>query len=153
MSRVEKLCATYELFGLALRKIPGKTLEAMSQQCAGVRGFVAAAREGTPKPTPSQVAAGLEQGWREMLDSLSGFPKEWRPAVAKAWFAATKHAYPEFMANEERRLAKVLDRGKIRTEREFYRVRHEIDLLEGQPDRQAELQHLYSMIDAFERRS
>ncbi|QOF75930.1 hypothetical protein [Variovorax sp. 38R] len=152
MSRVEKLCAACELFSLALKEIPGKASETLGQSCAGVRSFVATAREGTPKPTPSQLAAGLEQGWREVLDSLSGFPKEWRPAVAKAWFSATERAYPEFMANEERRLAKVLQRGRIRTEAEFYRVRHEIDVLEGQPDRQAELQRLYSIIGDFESR-
>jgi hypothetical protein len=75
MSKVEKLCAACELFSLALKEIPGKASETLGQSCAGVRSLVATAREGTPKPTPSQLAAGLEQGWREVLDSLSSFPK------------------------------------------------------------------------------
>jgi hypothetical protein len=150
MSRIEKLCVAYEQFGRALMEMPGDVPEAMVAMCTEIRGFVDAARERTPKPTPSQIAAGLEQGWREMLEFMSDVPRERRSAVATAWLAACEQAYPEFLAVEERRLARVLERGKIRTEAEFYRVRHEVDVLEGQPGKQSELHKFYALIDAFE---
>lgn len=72
--------------------------------------------------------------------------------VSKAWHDATLIAYPEFLAKEQQRLQKVIERGKIRTESEFYRIRHEVDVLEGRVDSQVELQQLYSLIDAYESR-
>ncbi len=54
--------------------------------------------------------------------------------VSRAWHDATLDAYPEFLTAERQRLQKVLERGKIRTEAEFYRIRHEVDVLEGQAD-------------------
>jgi hypothetical protein len=152
MSKLEKLCVAYEQFGRALREMPADTPEAVVRMCTDIRGFVASARERTPRPTPSQIAAGLEQGWREMLDMLSDVPREQRSAIAKAWFVACENAYPEFLADEERQLARVLERGKIRTEAEFYRIRHEVDVLEGQPDKQSELHRLYALIGDFESR-
>ncbi|VWX56074.1 conserved hypothetical protein [Burkholderiales bacterium 8X] len=151
MTKVEKLCAAYEQFGLSLKGMHADVPEAVIRMCSEVRGFVEAARERTPKPKSSQIAAGLEQGWREMLDLLSAVSKERRRAVADAWFAACEHAYPEFLSADSARRARVLERGKIRTEGEFYRVRYEVDVLEGQPDKKSEPHRLYALIDAFER--
>ena len=50
-------------------------------------------------------------------------------------------------------MKKVLARGKIRSETEFYCVRHEIDVLEGEPSRRKELVNLYALVDAFEARA
>jgi len=152
MSKIEKLCDAYEKFGQAIATIPDDASKALSRMCVEVREFIAGARESTPKPTPSQIAAGLEQGWRETPQSIQRVASEWRATVSKAWHDATLLAYPEFLIAEGLRLQKVLERGKIRTEAEFYRIRHEVDLLEGQPGAQDELQRLYYLIDVYERR-
>lgn len=152
MSKIEKLCNAYEKFGQAIATIPDDESKALSRMCVGVREFVSGAREGTPKPTPSQVAAGLEQGWRETPQSIQRVAQEWRATVATAWHDATLLAYPEFLTTEQQRLQKVLERGKIRTEAEFYRIRHEVDLLEGRPGAHDELQRMYSLIDIYEKR-
>lgn len=152
MSKVEKLCEAYERFGQAIAVIPDDKVKNLCEMSMGVREFVSNARKNTPKPTPSQIAAGLEQGWRETPDLIQAVGAEWRLLVFKAWRDATSLAYPEFLAVEQQRLQKVIERGKIRTEAEFYRIRHEVDVLEGQPESQTELQRLYSLIDAYEAR-
>lgn len=152
MSKIEKLCEAYEKFGLAIATFPDDTSKELSSLCTGVREFVSEARKQSPKPTSSQVAAGLEQGWRETPQQIQRVPTAWRSMVSKAWHDATLLVYPEFLTMEQQRLQKVLERGKIRTEAEFYRIRHEVDVLEGRADSQAELQRLYSLIDAYESR-
>lgn len=118
----------------------------------GVRKFVSEASARVPKPTPSQIAVGLEQGWRETPELIQIISAQWRSIASQAWHDYTLAAYPEFLVKEQQRLHKVLERGKIRTEAEFYRIRHEVDVLEAQPESGVELQRLYSLIDAYESR-
>lgn len=112
MSKLEKLCAAYEQFGHSLDEMGGHVPETWIRMCTQIRSFVESARKATPRPTPSQITTGLEQGWRDMLGLLSSVPKEQRSAVAKAWFDACANAYPEFLTLEEARLARVLERGR-----------------------------------------
>ena len=152
MTKVEKLCAAYESFGRAIASVPDEQARALTRVSEGVREFVAGALQRVPRPTPSQVATGLEQGWRETPELIRGVAQQWRPEVARAWEDANQANYPEFLAKEKLRLQNVLARGKIKTESEFYRVRHEIDVLEAAANRKDELQCLYSLVDAYERR-
>jgi hypothetical protein len=78
---------------------------------------------------------------------------KWRASVSRAFHEALTLECPEFIILEEKRLKKVLTRGKIRSEAEFYRVSHEIDVLEGEPNRRSELANLYVLVDAFEARA
>lgn len=150
MSKLEKLCEAYEKFGLAIATVPDDKAKALSSNSLGVRQFASEARARIPKPTPSQIASGLEQGWRETLELIQCISVPWRTMASQAWHNATLEVYPEFLAMERQRLDKVLERGKIRTEAEFYRIRHEVDVLEGRPESGVELQRLYSLIDAYE---
>jgi hypothetical protein len=152
MSKIEKLCDAYDRFARAIATIPDERVQELSVTSAGVREFVSEVLKRTPKPKPSQLAAGLEQGWRETPQLVQRVSIEWRALVSKAWHDATLLAYPEFLAMENERLQKVLARGKIKTEAEFYRVRHEIDVLEGLPKSLAILQRLYVLVDVYEGR-
>ena len=152
MSKLEKLCEAYEAFERAISDIPDVKVSKLCGPVGGIRKFVADARARTPRPTPSQIAAGLEQGWRETPSLIQGVEAQWRPILTKAWHDATRSAYPDFLANERQRLEKVIERGKIRTEAEFYRIRHEVDLLEGEADSTVQLNRLYALIDAYEAR-
>ncbi|MCZ2498110.1 hypothetical protein GN316_15195 [Xylophilus sp. Kf1] len=152
MTKIEKLCAAYEEFGRAIAAVPGERAKSLADSSADVRAFVAKALSNSPKPTPSQVAAGLEQGWRETPRLIQGIGVEWRSKVAEAWFTATSNNYPEFLTKEGDRLQMIVTRGKIRTEAEFYLVRHEIDVLEGQGDKAQVLPGLYKLADEYEKR-
>lgn len=151
MSKVEKLCAASEAFADAIKGIPDERVRQLYDTFAGVRMFVAKVRTFVPKPTPSQIASGLEQGWRELPILIQGVPREWRAILSMAWSNATLKHYPELCAKENQVLQKVLNRGKIRGEKEYYRIRHEIDILEGEPGERATLLTLYRLVDAYER--
>ncbi len=151
MSKVEKLCAASEAFADAIKGIPDERVKQLYDTFAGVRVFVAKVRTFVPKPTSSQIASGLEQGWRELPILIQGLPRQWRTMLSMAWSDATHKHYSEFYAKEHQVLQKILDRGKIRGEREYYRIRHEIDILEGESGERAALLTLYTLVNAYER--
>jgi hypothetical protein len=153
MTKKDKILAAYERFGAAIAGIPDTQAQALRRTSAGAREFIAAVRARDPKITTAQASAGLEQGLRETPELIQAVAPEWRAAVAKAFYDALAHDYPEFLALEAERLKKVLARGKIRSEAEYHRVRHEIDVVEGDPSRHGELEELYGLIDAFDARA
>ncbi len=153
MTKTERIFAAYERFGAAIASIPDTHAQTLYRTSAGARAFVSEVRARDPKITRSQAGAGLEQGLREAPLLIQAVAPEWRTAVARAFYEALAHDYPDFLAQEAERLQKVLARGKIRSEAEYYRIRHEIDIVEGEPSRKGELQDLYGLIDAFEARA
>jgi hypothetical protein len=107
----------------------------------------------TPVGAPrSAFAAGMEQGLRETPMLLRSMRPESRKLAADALAAAITTHYAEFFAKDAIRLEKIKARGSIRSENEFYLVRHNIDLLEGEPSREEELRLLYRLVDRFEAR-
>ena len=153
MTKTEKILIAYERFGTAIASIPDDRAQVLYRTSAGAREFVASVRAREPKIRMSQASAGLEQGLRETPELIQDVSPEWRAKVAQAFHEALMSSYPEFIALESARLHKVLARGKIRSEAEFYRVRHEIDVTEGDPNRQEELRKLYALVDAYEARA
>ena len=81
---------------------------------------------------------------------IAGVGREWRAQVVVALQDAISSEYPEFLAQDQQRLEKVLSRGRIRTEAEFYLVRHQLDLLEGVQGSEAALDKMYALIAAYE---
>lgn len=152
MSKVDKLVAAYEAFGNSIATIPDEMAKSLYRSSSQLREFLADAFKKVPKPTPSQVATGLEQGWRETPLLIQEIGIEWRAQVAQAWHLATLENFPEFLKKSQEMLEKVRLRGEIRGEAEFYRIRHEIDLLELEPGRSEELESLYKLVDAYESR-
>jgi hypothetical protein len=153
MTKTEKILAAYERFGAAIAGIPDTHAQSLHRILAGAREFVEEVRARDPRITTSQASAGLEQGLRETPELIQAIAPQWRVVVAKAFYDALAHDYPQFLALESERLKKVLARGKIRSEAEYHRVRHEIDLVEGDPSRHGELNDLYGLIDAFDARA
>jgi len=151
-TKSEKLFAAYARFAQTIASIPDEKAWELCQVAAGVPAFVAEVRSRNPKPTSSQIATGLEKGLREMPDLIGGVDIQWRGAVSKALHDAVMLEYPEFLRLEAARLEKVMARGKIRTEAEFYLVRHRIDVLEGEPELAEELKSLYALVEAYEAR-
>ena len=151
-TKSEKLFATYARFAQTITTIPDAKAWELCQVAAGVPAFVTEMRSREPKPTSSQIVSGLEQGLREMPDLVGGIDIQWRAAVSKALHDAISAEYPEFLRLEITRLEKIFARGKIRTEAEFYLVRHRIDVLEGEPELTEELKRLYALAGTFEAR-
>ena len=101
----------------------------------------------------SRLAAGLEQGLREMPLLLADLETKSRSQAVAALRSAVLRFYPEFAVKETERLEEILNAGKIRGESQFYLVRHRIDELEGSSDSGTLLSELYRLVDEFEARS
>jgi hypothetical protein len=151
-TKAEKLLAVYARFAQGIANIPDPRAQDIYRVAAGAHEFVAEARLRQPKPTNSQIAAGLEQGLREMPGSVREVGAKWRSEFARALHQSITIEYPEFLALDAQRLAKIMERGRIRTESEFYLVRHRIDIAEGEPELTEELEKLYALVGAYEAR-
>ena len=100
----------------------------------------------------SRIAAGLEQGLRELPLLLADVKLKNRSQVVAALSSAVRTFYPDFAAKEAKRLEEILTTGKIRGENQFYLVRHRMDELEGSGDSETQLRKLYRLVDEFEAR-
>jgi hypothetical protein len=148
-TKVDRLVAAYERLGEELAGIPDQTVERLRSMCLGVRSFVADAKSTDPSLRPSQIAAGLEQGLLEALTDLASTDKQWRTRVVQASRLAVTAHYPDFFAKNAEKFEKIRARERIRTEAEFYLVRHQIDEAEGAGNH-ALLRELYGLIEAYE---
>ena len=146
--KLEKLIAVYEHFGQEIEAIPDPWASKLAKQSNAVRASVERTLGKEPGATKSQFAAGLEQGLRDTPDFIALVSPDWRAHVAKALNGAVLTAYPEFLAKDAERLEKIRSRGKIRTESEYYLIRHKIDVLEGSGDTGL-LTELYALVDSF----
>ena len=150
-TKLERLIAAYERLGEELAGIPDREVERVRTVCLGVLPFIAEIRSRDPSVRPSQIAAGLEQGLREMPMFLSSANADWRSKVSIAYRSAVTSQCPEFFAKDSERCEKIRARGRIRTEAEFYLVRHQIDEAEGAAQ-ESMLAELYALVDAYEAR-
>ena len=99
--------------------------------------------------TKSVIAQGLEQGIRELPLVFQSLPAEKRALANRALsFSVHRHA-PDFPIKDQERLTKVFERGSIRTEAEYYLIRHQIDVLEGSPKDSLTLAKLYELESKF----
>ena len=147
-NKLEKLIAVYEHFGQEIEAVPDPWASKLAKQSKAVRAMVERTLGKEPGATRSQFASGLEQGLRDTPDFIAMISPSWRAQVAKALNRAVQTAYPEFIAKDAERLEKVRTRGRIRTESEYYLIRHQIDVLEG-TDSTGLLNELYMLADSF----
>jgi len=146
--KLTKLVAVFDQFHNVIAQLNDPTAERLVENWAGVRRQYVAPL-GAPR---SALAAGMEQGLRETPMLLQSMPSEARKSAVQALAEATSSHYPDFLAQDAERLAKIKARGSIRTENEFYLIRHQVDLLEGEPSQEHELRLLYELVDKFEAR-
>lgn len=146
--RLTKLIALFDQFHTAIAQLDEPSAKRLVENWASARDLYVAAAV-APR---SALATGMEQGLRETPLLLSAMPSKSRKFAADALTAATVAHYPEFLAGESARIEKITARGSIRSKREFYLVRHHVDVLEGAPGREAELQHLCELVDRYEAR-
>jgi hypothetical protein len=152
-TKAQKILAAYERFAQEIVAIPDPKAQELYRIAVSVPQFITDMRSKQPHINSSQIASGLEQGLRELPGLVGMVDAQWRWAVARALHDAISSEYPESLKADVDRLKKILVRGKIRTEREFYLVRHQIDVLEGQPELAEDLKCLYSLADEYEARA
>jgi hypothetical protein len=149
-SRLRSLVAVYDAFHQALQREVDPQAQKLCANWASVKPQYA----GSPLAgTPSQLSAGLEQGLRELPMLFQQMSAPCRVAAAQALASALQEHLPSFAAEQDERLAKVVARGSVRSEREFYLVRHAIDIAESSMQPRPELSALYSLVERYESRS
>ena len=102
-----------------------------------------------PSVTRSQIAAGMEQGLRDLSMMLPAQDPKIRSAAMSAFRDALDSEYPEFLERDKQRLAKVLARGQVRTESEWYLLQSRLDEIEGDPEFEQETTKLWELIDNY----
>ena len=98
----------------------------------------------------SALADGLAQSLRETPQFVQRFAEPDRSLAARALRLALLRHYPEWIESERVQIQKIIDSGSIRSESQFYVIRHQVDLIEGDPlqhDRYAEYLRL---LDQYE---
>jgi hypothetical protein len=148
-TRSDQFLAAYARFAQAIALIPDVKAKELHRVALGVPRFVQEVKAREPRPTPSQVACGLEQGLREMPSLFDEIDVQWRWAVSRALHVALAAECPEFTVSEAQRIQATLTRGRIGSDAEFHQVRHRIDVLEGEPELGQELRRLYALVEAY----
>jgi len=149
-TKAEQLIAALELFAESVAHVPDPKVKDLLRLASGTRQFIADAKNRKPRPTSSQIVAGLEQAVREAPRLIQEVGEQWRGEVSRAFRHALTLECPEFLTSNDKRLKKLKDRGSIRSESEFYLVRDQIDAFEGVPGQEDELKRLYALVDAYE---
>ena len=148
VDRLTRLVALFDQFHSVIAPLDDPWAKRLAGNWSKIRHqYVAPA--GAPR---SALAAGMEQGLREIPEFLGSMRPEVRKIAAHALEVAIASHYPEFSAKDAARLEKIKSRGSIRGENEYYLVRHHIDTLEGVSDRNEELRLFYDLVDRFEAR-
>ena len=148
-TKLEKLVAVYECFGNAISVIPDEWAEKLSKSSKSVSVMYSSVTSGERKINRSEMASGLEQGLRDTPDFIAMVSPQWRVQVAKSYRLAIEQKYPEFLAEDEQKLIKIRERGRINTESEYYLVRHLVDVHEGNLVSAPLLHELYLLIDKY----
>jgi hypothetical protein len=150
--KLEKILAAYDRFSMEISNVPDEFASKLVASSSGLREKVQAAMTREPDLTRGQIVAGLEQGLRETPDFIFAVSPEWRPVVAKAFRNSINAEYPEFLLIEQKQLSKIRARGRIVSESEYYLIRHQVDVFEGNDGADSLLKEFYLLIAAYERR-
>jgi len=100
------------------------------------------------KARKSEIAAGQLQFLGELLHPSNRHNNEKDDALNKSREIFGRE-FPEYFAKIVASREKVIERGKIRSEDEYYLIRDYIDDLEGQPEPPELLKTLYMLVDSF----
>lgn len=98
----------------------------------------------------SAFVAGLEQGLREIPSLLSELPEVERRLALKTLSRVVESMVPGFFEKNRETLGKIVARGKIKNEDEWYLIRHCVDEIEGDSSQLLRLAELYKLIDNYE---
>ena len=83
-------------------------------------------------PAPkSVIATGLEQGVNELPLFFEEMEPSLRETVFQTYYSALDEIVPDYQEKLSNRVQRILKRGKIKSESEFYLLRSRLDQIEG----------------------
>lgn len=148
-TKLQKLVAVFDTFHNSLEALPGDDAKAFVYNWKQTRSSYGNIPAGV---RPSQLASGLEEALREMPMLFEAVVPEQRACINKAFSQALAEHYPDFLAKQHERFEKILAKGKISRESEYYVIRHYVDIYEGDEKHSVLLNQLYHLIDLYESR-
>ena len=122
------------------------TVQYLERGLAAHRRAVAGVIDGPP--WPKGLMTGLRQGARETFPEMTSTFRA-HPEVVKEIRRVGGGSLARLL-NYPAQAAKMIKRGRIRNEDEYYAVRARIDEIEGRSEHEAELHALYALLDRFE---
>ncbi|NRQ41688.1 hypothetical protein HRH59_03770 [Rheinheimera sp. YQF-2] len=99
---------------------------------------------------PSQLASGFEQGLRDMHLMLSDLNVQYRSPAIGVFYKIVGLHLPGFFQKSKAQLQRIVAKGQIKNENEWYLVRHRVDEIECQLNNEAELAVLNELLGNFE---
>lgn len=152
VTKYDKLFAVFEALTKQLQLIPDEKLQVYVGfliQMPEQLNQILASNKGVTK---SKLATGLEQALREAPETFSNLNPTVRLSALKALNASIQKEFPEFSEKSKGKIEKILNRGRIRNEAEYFLIRSEVDSLEGFDNQHKLLMQYYDLIDKFEAR-
>ena len=99
---------------------------------------------------PSQIASGFEQGLRDTHLMLGDLNAQYRSSAIDIFYKVVGLHLPSFFQKSKAQLDRIVAKGNIKNENEWYLVRHRVDEIEGQSNNEAELEVLNELLGKFE---
>jgi hypothetical protein len=99
---------------------------------------------------PSQLASGFEQGLRDVHLILGDLKAQYRSPAIKAFYKVVGLHLPSFFKKSKAQLERIVVKGHIKNENEWYLVRHRVDEIECQSNNEVELAVLNELLGRFE---
>jgi hypothetical protein len=149
-TKYEKLRAVIQAMNAKFALIPDEKIQSLCKSWQGANeSYEKMLADPDSRVTKSMIANGIEQGLRETPVIIQGIDPARRKHAVEAFQFAISTEYPEFFEEERKRLTKILARGNIRGEAEYYLVRHQIDVLESDAGNEKQLSLLHELVSKF----
>ena len=150
-SRFDVYSVVYDRFNEELLKCDDPRAAMYAQNWIDAKAkFAAWLTDPEKKVRRSSMANGMEQGLRDTLIVLEGYPSPIRERLTEAFQRILKEEAPDFLSGDSARLMRIVKRGRLRNEREYYLVRHRLDEIEGREAHRDETIVLMRLLDGFE---
>ena len=96
-----------------------------------------------------QDVRGMRAAVRDLVDLLTALPPAQRREVVRAVEKATGAALPGLEQSDAKAAAEILQRGRIRNDREYYLLRSHLDRLQASPARVAEVAAALRLLETY----
>ena len=103
-------------------------IQGVSKSIDQIKGWVNDNKFPAPK---SEIAKGLEQGINDLSLLIDDLEPNFRSKAFSAFYQAVNSVNPDYFEKQNAKIQRVIKRGKIKTESEFYLLRNRLDRIEG----------------------
>lgn len=116
-----------ELSGLGSKELQ-PLIDGFSNSIDQISAWVADNKLPAPK---SEIATGLEQGVNELPMFFEEMEPDLRASAFRAYYSALDSIVPDYQEKLSSRVQRIIKRGKINSESEFYLLRNRLDQIES----------------------